>query len=122
MRESTNGAGEHRRYRARGPRLHPAPGLVAVQAAWANCATVLIQGSSRQGLSQTVICKQAGASPIIRTDTSGDGARLEAAKALGADHLVGVKEKHPFARIVVITAPRTSTSPPAPSGVRACRT
>ena len=37
---------------------------------------VLIQGPGQQGLSQTVICKQAGAALIIVTGTSKDGARL----------------------------------------------
>ena len=44
-------------------------------------STVLIQGPGQQGLSQTVICKQAGASLIIVTGTSKDGARMEVAKA-----------------------------------------
>ena len=35
-------------------------------------STVLIQGPGQQGLSQTVICKQAGASLIIVTGTSKD--------------------------------------------------
>ncbi len=38
-------------------------------------STVLIQGPGQQGLSQTVICKQAGASLIIVTGTSKDRAR-----------------------------------------------
>ena len=42
-------------------------------------STVLIQGPGQQGLSQTVICKQAGASLIIVTGTSKDGARLAVA-------------------------------------------
>ena len=48
-------------------------------------STVLIQGPGQQGLSQTVICKQAGASLIIVTGTSKDRARMEVAKELGAD-------------------------------------
>ena len=38
-------------------------------------STVLIQGPGQQGLSQTVICKQAGASLIIVTGTTRDRAR-----------------------------------------------
>jgi threonine dehydrogenase-like Zn-dependent dehydrogenase len=64
---------------------------------------VLIQGPGQQGLSQTVICKQAGASLIIVTGTSKDGARLEVAKKLGADHVVDVETEDPLARIMEIT-------------------
>ena len=56
-------------------------------------STVLIQGPGQQGLSQTVICKQAGASLIIVTGTSKDGARMEVAKALGADHVIDVQKE-----------------------------
>ncbi|HXQ52150.1 MAG TPA: zinc-binding dehydrogenase [Stellaceae bacterium] len=66
-------------------------------------STVLIQGPGQQGLSQTVICKQAGASLIIVTGTSKDGARLEVAKALGADHVIDVQKEDPLARIMEIT-------------------
>ena len=66
-------------------------------------STVLIQGPGQQGLSQTVICKQAGAAKIIVTGTSKDGARLEVAKALGADHVINVQAEDPLARILEIT-------------------
>jgi threonine dehydrogenase-like Zn-dependent dehydrogenase len=66
-------------------------------------STVLIQGPGQQGLSQTVICKQAGASLIIVTGTSKDAARLEVAKALGADYVVDVDKEEPYGRIVEIT-------------------
>ncbi len=66
-------------------------------------STVLIQGPGQQGLSQTVICKQAGASLIIVTGTSKDGARLEVAKALGADFVIDVQKEDPLARIKEIT-------------------
>src|SRR5438477_4789636 len=67
-------------------------------------STVLIQGPGQQGLSQTVICKQAGASLIIGTGTSKDHARLEVAKILGADHVIDVNKEDPLARIMQITA------------------
>jgi threonine dehydrogenase-like Zn-dependent dehydrogenase len=65
--------------------------------------TVLIQGPGQQGLSQTVICKQAGASLIIVTGTSKDSARLEVAKLLGADYVIDVETEDPLARIKEIT-------------------
>jgi threonine dehydrogenase-like Zn-dependent dehydrogenase len=66
-------------------------------------STVLIQGPGQQGLSQTVACKQAGASLIIVTGTKKDTARLKVALALGADHVVDVDAEDPLARIKEIT-------------------
>src|SRR5476649_204538 len=66
-------------------------------------STVLIQGPGQQGLSQTVICKQAGASLIIVTGTSKDRARLEVARQLGADHVIDVDQEDPLARVKEIT-------------------
>ena len=66
-------------------------------------STVLIQGPGQQGLSQTVICKQAGASLIIVTGTSKDGARMEVARKLGADYTIDVQKEDPLARIMEIT-------------------
>jgi threonine dehydrogenase-like Zn-dependent dehydrogenase len=66
-------------------------------------STVLIQGPGQQGLSQTVICKQAGASLIIVTGTAKDAARLEVAKSLGADYVINVDAEDPIARIKEIT-------------------
>jgi threonine dehydrogenase-like Zn-dependent dehydrogenase len=62
-------------------------------------SSVLIQGPGQQGLSQTVACKQAGASLIIVTGTTRDAARLELAKALGADHVVDVDREDALARV-----------------------
>jgi threonine dehydrogenase-like Zn-dependent dehydrogenase len=64
---------------------------------------VLIQGPGQQGLSQTVVCKQAGASLIIVTGTSKDGARMEVAKVLGAGHVIDVQKEDALARIMEIT-------------------
>ena len=66
-------------------------------------STVLIQGPGQQGLSQTVVCKLAGASLIIVTGTSRDGARMEVAKALGADYVIDIEKEDPLARIKEIT-------------------
>jgi threonine dehydrogenase-like Zn-dependent dehydrogenase len=66
-------------------------------------STVLIQGPGQQGLSQTVICKQAGASLIIVTGTSKDAARLKVAGDLGADHVIDVNKEDPLRRIMEIT-------------------
>ena len=66
-------------------------------------STVLIQGPGQQGLSQTVICKQAGAALIIVTGTGKDAARLEVAKLLGADYVIDVDKEDPLARIMEIT-------------------
>ncbi len=66
-------------------------------------SSVLIQGPGQQGLSQTVVCKQAGASLIIVTGTSKDGARMEVAKALGADYVIDVQKENALARIMEIT-------------------
>ncbi|HEU0289322.1 MAG TPA: alcohol dehydrogenase catalytic domain-containing protein [Burkholderiales bacterium] len=69
-------------------------------------STVLIQGPGQQGLSQTVICKQAGASLIIVTGTSKDAARMKVAKELGADYVIDVEKEKPLSRIMEITGGR----------------
>jgi threonine dehydrogenase-like Zn-dependent dehydrogenase len=66
-------------------------------------STVLVQGPGQQGLSQTVACKQAGASLIVVTGTKKDAARLEVARRLGADHVINVDEEDPLERIMAIT-------------------
>jgi threonine dehydrogenase-like Zn-dependent dehydrogenase len=69
-------------------------------------SSVLIQGPGQQGLSQTVVCKQAGASLIIVTGTSKDAARLQVAKLLGADYVIDVQKQNALARIRDITGGR----------------
>src|SRR5215212_7509131 len=66
-------------------------------------STVLIQGPGQQGLSQVVACRQAGASLIVVTGTTGDAARLELAKTLGADHVIDVQHEDPLARVLEVT-------------------
>src|SRR5260370_15194738 len=66
-------------------------------------STVLIQGPGQQGLSETVICKQAGASLIIVTGTSKDAAPLAVAQELTAHHAIDVQKEDPLARIMAIT-------------------
>ena len=67
-------------------------------------STVLIQGPGQQGLSQTVACKQAGASLIIVTGTTRDAARLEMAVKLGADCVIDIQREDPLERIMEVTA------------------
>jgi threonine dehydrogenase-like Zn-dependent dehydrogenase len=69
-------------------------------------SSVLIQGPGQQGLSQVVACKQAGASNIIVTGTTRDAARLDLAKALGADHVIDISHEDPLTRILDITRGR----------------
>ena len=66
-------------------------------------STVLIQGPGQQGLSQVVACKQAGASLIVVTGTSRDGARLELAQKLGADHVIDVERDDPLTEVMKLT-------------------
>jgi threonine dehydrogenase-like Zn-dependent dehydrogenase len=66
-------------------------------------SSVLIQGPGQQGLSQVVACRQAGASLIIVTGTAHDTARLDLAKALGADHVIDVQAEDPLDRTREIT-------------------
>jgi threonine dehydrogenase-like Zn-dependent dehydrogenase len=66
-------------------------------------STVLIQGPGQQGLSQVVACKQAGASLIVVTGTSKDRARLELARALGADVVVDVQTEDPLDAVMKAT-------------------
>jgi threonine dehydrogenase-like Zn-dependent dehydrogenase len=78
--------------------------LVAAGVGYAS--TVLIQGPGQQGLSQVVACKQAGAATIIVTGTTQDAARLELAKALGADHVVDIRTDDPLAQVLEVTGGR----------------
>jgi threonine dehydrogenase-like Zn-dependent dehydrogenase len=69
-------------------------------------STVLIQGPGQQGLSQVVASKQAGASLIIVTGTSRDAARLDLAKALGADATIDVQHGDALEQVLELTGGR----------------
>lgn len=69
-------------------------------------STVVVQGPGQQGLSQTVACKQAGASLVIVTGTSRDAGRLQMAKRLGADEVIDVEAEDAFGRVMQLTAGR----------------
>ena len=88
-------------------------------------STVLIQGPGQQGLSQTVICKQAGASLIIVTGTSKDGARMDGRQEARRRprHRRAARKtrsraswRSPAAR----ASTSRSTAPPAPAPSRSC--
>jgi threonine dehydrogenase-like Zn-dependent dehydrogenase len=66
-------------------------------------STVLILGPGQQGLSQTVACRQVGASLIIVTGRTRDRARLEVALQLGADHVIDVDQEDPLGRVRDLT-------------------
>jgi threonine dehydrogenase-like Zn-dependent dehydrogenase len=68
--------------------------------------TVLIQGPGQQGLSQVVACKQAGAAHIIVTGTTRDAARLDLARALGADEVIDVTDGSAHERVMDATGGR----------------
>ena len=61
--------------------------------------TVVVQGPGQQGLACVIAAKASGASTVICTGLARDERRLEAAKRLGADHIVMV-DREPMTEAV----------------------
>ena len=68
--------------------------------------TVVVEGPGHQGLACVVAARAAGAATVIVTGTASDGARFEAARALGADATVDVDSEDPVARVGELTGGR----------------
>jgi threonine dehydrogenase-like Zn-dependent dehydrogenase len=64
---------------------------------------VVIEGPGHMGMATIVAARAAGASTIIVTGTAQDGFRLEAARRVGADHVIDVDAEDPVARVTEIT-------------------
>ena len=65
--------------------------------------TVVVEGPGHQGLCVLDAALAAGASTVIVTGTAGDGLRLDAARAIGAHHVVDVSEEDPVERVRELT-------------------
>jgi threonine dehydrogenase-like Zn-dependent dehydrogenase len=65
--------------------------------------TVLILGAGQRGLASVIAAKAVGAATVIVTGLSRDGAKLELARELGADHTIDVEREDTVERVREIT-------------------
>jgi len=61
--------------------------------------TVVVEGPGHQGLAVLEAVRAADAGTVIVTGAGGDGLRLEAARALGASHIIDVDAEDPDERV-----------------------
>jgi threonine dehydrogenase-like Zn-dependent dehydrogenase len=66
--------------------------------------TLVVQGMGQHGLGCVVAAHQAGAGTVVAVDTSQGAARLDAAKALGADHALAADRVDVVAAVMELTA------------------
>src|SRR5436309_1685992 len=66
--------------------------------------TVVVEGPGHQGLAVLEAVRAAGAGTVIVTGAGGDGLRLEAARALGASHIIDVDAEDPVERVGELTS------------------
>jgi hypothetical protein len=65
--------------------------------------TVVVEGPGHQGLCVLDAALAAGASTVIVTGAAGDGLRLDAARAIGAHHVIDVSDVDPVERVRELT-------------------
>jgi threonine dehydrogenase-like Zn-dependent dehydrogenase len=65
--------------------------------------SILVLGSGQRGLGCVVAAKAAGAGQIIVTDVSRSDAKLQLARALGADHVIKVDQENVVERVKALT-------------------
>src|SRR6185369_2246624 len=68
--------------------------------------SVLILGPGQRGLASVIAARAAGAGPIIVTGLTRDAAKLDLAKAFGAQHVIDVEQEEVRARVHDITGGR----------------
>jgi threonine dehydrogenase-like Zn-dependent dehydrogenase len=68
--------------------------------------TVLVLGPGQRGLASVIAARAAGADTVIVTGLRRDAAKLELARALGADHVINIEDEDARVRVQEITGGR----------------